>query len=526
MNVKSEPMEPCRDSSPSTASMIDTCGRKEEDEDDLEYTPQQPPSSEAPGSKPNHKANSGIDAHPFARGSVIEVICKTKDNIEDDDEGSDDGGLNVAAQVRLADIIDRAPSNAPNHEIPSHRWRYYVHYRDLNRRMDEWIEDPKRIVGPPSVGNAKVRAIKKAKAAQDEQERKAREASAEERRRKRGQDQDIPVALTTVTDTEGTYIPANDKKRTRSSIPTSTDSQTPDDILSAQTTSRQSIQRSSARRNSSASVCTQEISDAKVGPVDDDLIMSDSTHKHINTARLKRKSSRALSSSSSMVIDESISAKDPQSKAHVAHSDIALISGTVDGEDEEGTVDVRDKVVTLKYREMDEHEGLDEASLREHEEVTKVKNVAQVQIGPHIMDAWYFSPLPKELFKDISTNSHLNSSNNIHGLIHSTSSANIAENVNTWAMSTEHLATHSTANSTILPTLFVCEFTLQFFARKEELLRYQAKGTFMNQQRHPPGHEIYRAHTTQGHLLSMFEVDGYEEKFYCQNLCYIGMCRM
>ncbi|KAH8050156.1 histone acetyltransferase [Aureococcus anophagefferens] len=46
----------------------------------------------------------------------------------------------------------------------------------------------------------------------------------------------------------------------------------------------------------------------------------------------------------------------------------------------------------------DEHEGLDEASLREHEEVTKVKNVGVVELGRHAIETWYFSPYPKEFY--------------------------------------------------------------------------------------------------------------------------------
>ena len=47
-----------------------------------------------------------------------------------------------------------------------------------------------------------------------------------------------------------------------------------------------------------------------------------------------------------------------------------------------------------------EAEGMDEAALREHEEVTKVKNVNYIEIGRHRMETWYFSPLPKEYWKD------------------------------------------------------------------------------------------------------------------------------
>ena len=61
------------------------------------------------------------------------------------------------------------------------------------------------------------------------------------------------------------------------------------------------------------------------------------------------------------------------------------------------------------------------------------------------MDTWYFSPLPKEIFKD----------------------------------------------GGMIDTLYVDEFSLNFFARKSELLRYQAKELPKNR-RHPPGNEIYR----------------------------------
>jgi hypothetical protein len=104
-----------------------------------------------------------IDQHPYARGSVIEILCRhhSKENIDEDrdydDWDEEQEEIIGEGEIRLADIIDRAPSLMPNHVDPAYRWKYYVHYRDFNRRMDEWVEDPKRIVGPPSAGNIKVR---------------------------------------------------------------------------------------------------------------------------------------------------------------------------------------------------------------------------------------------------------------------------------------------------------------------------------------------------------------------------------
>ena len=66
------------------------------------------------------------------------------------------------------------------------------------------------------------------------------------------------------------------------------------------------------------------------------------------------------------------------------------------------------------------------------------------------MSTWYFSPLPKEILKN--------------GYV---------------------------------DLLYFCEFTFNFFVRKEELLRFQAKPGL---KRHPPGNEIYR----NGNLSSKF----------------------
>lgn len=45
---------------------------------------------------------------------------------------------------------------------------------------------------------------------------------------------------------------------------------------------------------------------------------------------------------------------------------------------------------------MQGHEELDAASLREHEEFTKVKNIATIELGRYEIETWYFSPFPPE----------------------------------------------------------------------------------------------------------------------------------
>ncbi|KAL3614487.1 Antigen peptide transporter 2 [Castilleja foliolosa] len=118
---------------------------------------------------------------------------------------------------------------------------------------------------------------------------------------------------------------------------------------------------------------------------------------------------------------------------------------------------VEDKVTSLKMtrhqkRKIDEthvegHEELDAASLREHEEFTKVKNIATIELGRYEIETWYFSPFPPEYNE--------------------------------------------------CTKLFFCEFCLNFMKRKEQLQRHMRKCDL----KHPPGDEIYRNGT-----LSMFEI--------------------
>lgn len=122
----------------------------------------------------------------------------------------------------------------------------------------------------------------------------------------------------------------------------------------------------------------------------------------------------------------------------------------------------------IKKKKVEEHaeeghEDLDPNALREHEEFTKVRNILQIELGKYLMDTWYFSPYPPE-FNDCST-------------------------------------------------LYICEFTLEFFKRKEQLQRHLRKVDML----HPPGDEIYRSGT-----VAFFEVDGRKEKAYCQNLCWLA----
>lgn len=125
-----------------------------------------------------------------------------------------------------------------------------------------------------------------------------------------------------------------------------------------------------------------------------------------------------------------------------------------------------------EHEEHEEEGELDLATLKEHEEATKVKNINRIVIGAWQMETWYFSPFPKE---------------------------------------------YSRAD-----VLYICEFDLNFFSRKEQLDRYvKTKCVHF----HPPGDEIYReTKQIQGkeYNISIFEVDPKEQRLYCENLCLLA----
>lgn len=116
--------------------------------------------------------------------------------------------------------------------------------------------------------------------------------------------------------------------------------------------------------------------------------------------------------------------------------------------------------VQKTYAEMDPTTA---ALEKEHEAITKVKYVGQVQIGKYEIDAWYFSPYPEDYGKQ--------------------------------------------------QKLWVCEYCLKYMKLEKTYRYHQSECTW----RQPPGKEIYRKGT-----LSVYEVDGKDHKVYCQNLCLLA----
>ncbi|GAB5363196.1 hypothetical protein AAMO2058_000862700 [Amorphochlora amoebiformis] len=121
----------------------------------------------------------------------------------------------------------------------------------------------------------------------------------------------------------------------------------------------------------------------------------------------------------------------------------------------------------LEEAETDGHASIADPTLakleKDHEEITKVKNVDVVYMAGYHMDAWYYSPYPEEQARD--------------------------------------------------KKLYICEFCLKYFRKKKTLIHHAQKCIL----RHPPGNEIYRDKN-----ISVFEVDGARNQVYCQCLCLLS----
>ena len=463
--------------------------------------------------KKRERSAQGVDTHPFARSSVIEVLHagskskKAKDgkpgmqfaydsthgdtsddgseaggggfwSSEDEDAGhatyatygsgssaqpgEERGALPEGTSILLCDIIDRLPSATPDHPLPEKRWKYYIHYRDYNRRMDEWITSD-RIVSPPSVGGAKVRAMKK-----EEERRQREERLREEEERRLREEAEMELARQKLASEAG-----------------GADGAAAAALLASQRqrpSRRASNMNANAAGGADANGADDDDADAAAAAAAAAAGGGGGGGETRLTRRQRRKVTDGDVANSSVPGSAGTSSPAPGSSAHGSSTAGAAAgssghgAGGGSGHGSTVTQKVQERVelnvvTTIAAQELDEHEGIDEAGLREHEEVTKVKNVSSIEMGMYRMETWYFSPLPKELLASCGG---------------------------------------------IIDILYVCEFTLSFFTRKEELLRFQAK-ELPRERRHPPGNEIYR----KGNL-SMFEVDGLQERIYCQNLCYIA----
>uniref|UniRef100_A0A1I7YWR4 Histone acetyltransferase n=1 Tax=Steinernema glaseri TaxID=37863 RepID=A0A1I7YWR4_9BILA len=101
---------------------------------------------------------------------------------------------------------------------------------------------------------------------------------------------------------------------------------------------------------------------------------------------------------------------------------------------------------------------------KEWQELTKIKLVEAVRFSKHIIETWYYSPYP-EIY---------------------------------------------TQNGIIL----ICEFCLLYTFDIVEFHCHKGKAC---KKRKPPGTEIYRKDK-----LTVFKVNGHEDKFYCRSLCLLG----
>jgi histone acetyltransferase MYST1 len=131
------------------------------------------------------------------------------------------------------------------------------------------------------------------------------------------------------------------------------------------------------------------------------------------------------------------------------------------------------RVTRMEMRRSDSAQQRDEDTIhldptelaleKDHEEKTKVKNIGEIRIGSFVVQTWYYSPFPEE-YRNLSK-------------------------------------------------LYICAYCLKYMKKSKTLVKHKKECKV----RHPPGTEIYR----DGNL-AMFEVDGANQKIYCQCLCLMA----
>jgi hypothetical protein len=319
-------------------------------------------------------ASQDKDSHPFSKGSVIEVLCPSyskKDGWWSETESSDEegAGSDAMSSARLCDVIDRAFVN--------NSWRYYVHYRDFNRRMDEWI-GVDRIVSPPSVGNAKARALKK--------KQKTGHGSTA------GGASTTPSLLSNAVAEPDSSAPRG-RRRTSLLQESATLSSLPQEAIEAAKDAAAPTMTKNADGSTSGGTVQYMTSAVSIG---ESGVGVSTGVGVIGGARRRRQSSRRKADDDATVVTSNIDDDEQQAETGVIPQNqqqgklrSKIKSQQIVLPDAVTTHTVGEHVVaTVHAQELDEHEGLDEASLREHEEVTKVKNVNFLELGEFQMETW------------------------------------------------------------------------------------------------------------------------------------------
>ncbi|OEU09917.1 MOZ_SAS-domain-containing protein [Fragilariopsis cylindrus CCMP1102] len=119
-------------------------------------------------------------------------------------------------------------------------------------------------------------------------------------------------------------------------------------------------------------------------------------------------------------------------------------------------------------------------------------------MGGYLVECWYYSPYPDEYVLSSST------TNGSEEKQKQPPGATLNNTTTTTCVTT---------NCNTCPLLYVCEFCLKYMKKLNTFRQHKGCCPF----RTPPGREIYRELG-----LSVYEIDGKQERVYCQNLCLLA----
>lgn len=119
---------------------------------------------------------------------------------------------------------------------------------------------------------------------------------------------------------------------------------------------------------------------------------------------------------------------------------------------------------------------------KQHDEITKVKNINSIVFGRYEIETWYYSPYPDEYCSEDKL----------------------------WIC--EYCLKYMKKQSTQMHHLKHCNLVANVSSNEREDIK--AKNVVTNR---PPGRKIY-----QENDVCMYEIDGKDHKIYCQNLCLLS----
>ncbi|KAI9345214.1 acyl-CoA N-acyltransferase [Obelidium mucronatum] len=394
-------------------------------------------------------------------------------------------------------MVDKRPSSSTEGAPDWHRAEilsirgsgvsYYVHFDGFNKRLDEWVKrdriDFASVSLPPTKAAAAALAAKRAKAKAPLARALAKKALAKQRAASL-----LPAAAAASASSAGVQA-ASSSSASSSASAASAAPATPATPAKAKGKAAKSKAASPASLSDVRSTRSSDNEDNEdmdhdhnehneleqeheehdeheedhEVAEDDDTVSVQSTTSNNNKRTTPAKAAKAKSKLSSASKNDNDDLDEDVPHDEDADSVTAPQSAVKDEHSDSHSGSAMDPNASFSKEKEIEKLRTSGSMTQSVTEISRVKNIDRIIMGPNEVETWYFSPYPEEF-------------------------------------------TYSDA-------VYICQFCLEAYGSLRPFERHRQKCTV----RHPPGNEIYRKDD-----LSFFEIDGRKQKKYCRNLCLLS----